>query len=466
VSTLVADRRGGRVALAAEPRYDRRVLALSIALQLALGLLLGHSYDTRLFMATGFLAGTGRDPYAALNLARIFHHVGFSRITSVGYPPPWPLAAGLIYRAVHAVTHELLVYNLALKLPVIAANVGLAYLVGAILRERGASPGVAKHAWTIVLLNPFLLYFGAAWGEIDPIVALLALAALWLLYRRRGDLSAVLLALAFCVKPIALPLLPAALVYLTGRSLPRALRYAGLWLGAALLFYIGPFFALGWSRAPFTQRLNAHFVRQGALSYMTVVRLFRDPLLMQGRWWLLGLLWIPALAVGIGALRPRRGAAAALRARDGAGVPPRPVADGFEDLLKMGTGLVLIVFLTRTWVAEPNIVLIFPLVCLLTAMGALDRRALTAVWVLPLAFTVFNASPLQLLWVVAPGLMTRLLADVARYSQVTLAARAALVVAWQVAGWWIVVACLRGRSVRADRRSRLVDEQAVAGVGS
>jgi hypothetical protein len=147
-------------------------------------------------------------------------------------------------------------------------------------------------------------------------------------------------------------------------------------------------------------------------------------------------------------------------------VPPRPVADGFEDLLKMGTGLVLIVFLTRTWVAEPNIVLIFPLVCLLTAMGALDRRALTAVWVLPLAFTVFNASPLQLLWVVAPGLMTRLLADVARYSQVTLAARAALVVAWQVAGWWIVVACLRGRSVGADRRSRLVDEQAVAGVGS
>jgi Glycosyltransferase family 87 len=436
--------------------HDRRLLALSVALQLALGLALGHSYDTRLFMATGFLAGTGRDPYLALNLVRVFHHVGFSRITSVGYPPPWPLLAGLLYRVSYAPTHDLLLYNLALKLPVIAANVGLAYLVGAILRERGASPAVARRAWTVVLLNPFLMYVGAAWGEIDPIVALLALAALWLLYRRRGDLSAVLLALAFCVKPIALPLLPAALLYLASRSLPRALRYAGVWLGAALLFYVAPFFALGWDRTPFTQRLNAHFVHQGALSLMTVVRLFRDPLLMQGRWWLLGLLWAPALALGVAVLWARRGDSAA-----------RPVDDGdFDELLKMATGLTLLVFLTRTWVAEPNVALIVPLVALLTATGALDRRALTAVWALPLAFTVFNASPLQLLWVSAPGLMTRLLADVGRYSQATLLARAALVVAWQIAGWWIVVACLRGRAVGAARRATRSGERPVAEVRS
>jgi Glycosyltransferase family 87 len=444
-------------------RYDRRLLALSIALQLVLGLVLGHSYDTRLFMATGFLAGTGRDPYAALNLVRVFHHVGFSRITSVGYPPPWPLLTGLIYRLSFVPTHNLLLYNLALKLPVIAANVGLAYLVAAILRERGASATVVRRAWTAVLLNPFLLYVGAAWGEIDPIVALLGLAALWLLYRRRRDLSAVLLALAFCVKPIALPLLPAALIYLAATSLPRALRYAGAWLGAALLFYVVPFLVLGWSRAPFTQRLNAHFVRQGALSFMTVVRLVRDPLLMQGRWWLLGLLWVPVLALGVAVLWARRGGASR-PAGAGAGSPAR---DGdFDDLLKMATGLTLLVFLTRTWVAEPNVALIVPLVVLLTTTGALDRRALTAVWALPLVFTVFNASPLQLLWVAAPGLMARLLADAGRYSQATLLARAALVVAWQVAGWWIVVVCLRGRAVGAARRATRSGERPVAEVRS
>jgi hypothetical protein len=416
---------------------DRRVLLASILLQLALGLLLGHSYDTRIFMATGYLVGSGHDPYVALNLSRVFPHAGFSVITSVGYPPPWPLLLGLIYRGVYGVVASFLVYNLAIKIPVIAANVGLAYLVGALLRDLGASPAVARRAWVFLLLNPFLLYFGAAWGEIDSIVALLALAALALLYLRHRDGSAVLLALAVCFKPTALPFVAAAFVYLAGSSLSKAARYAALCLGGVLLFYVVPFFVFGWSRAPFSQRLNAHFVRQGALSFMTVVRLFRDPLLMQGRWWLLGLVWIPALALGM--VASKRG--------DG----------GFEDLLKKCTGLALIVFLTRSWLAETNVVLILPPVLILTYRGALDRRALTAVWVLPLLFTVFNASPLQLLWVSFPGTMERLLDGVARYGDATLLARAALVIAWQVAGWWIVVACLRRSPAR-------VREPAVAGL--
>lgn len=407
---------------------DRRVLVLSILLQLALGLVFGHSYDTRVFMATGYLVGSGHDPYAALNLSRVFHHAGFSVINSVGYPPPWPLLLGLIYRGFYAVGHSFLLYNLAIKIPVIAANVGLAYLVGAILRGRGVSPTVAQRAWTFLLLNPYLLYVGAAWGEIDAIVTLLALAALALLAARRRDGSALLLALAICVKPTALALLPAAFIWLAGTSVSRAVRYAAVCLAGVLLLYVGPFFLFGWSRAPFTQRLNVHLVMQGALSFMTVVRLFRDPLLMQGRWWLLGLLWVPALAIGMVALR--RG--------DG----------GFEDLLRKSVGLTLIVFLTRSWLAETNVVLLLPLVLILTSVGALDRRALTAVWVLPLVFTLFNASPLQLLWVVSPGFMERALDWVGRYSNVTLDARAAVVVAWQVAGWWIVVSCLRGSGSR------------------
>jgi len=62
----------------------------------------------------------------AQNLSAVFPHVGFSVIASVGYPPPWPLLLGLIYRRVYAVAPGFLVYNLAVKIPVIAANVGLA----------------------------------------------------------------------------------------------------------------------------------------------------------------------------------------------------------------------------------------------------------------------------------------------------------------------------------------------------
>lgn len=441
----------------------RGLLALSVGLQLALGLLFGHANDTRVFMATGYLVAHGRDPYVALNLSRVFHHAGFSVIKSVGYPPPWPLLTGLVYAGLHAVSGSFLLYNLALKLPVIAADVGLAYLAAAMLRRRGASSAVCRWAWTFLLFNPFLLYVGAAWGEIDAIVALLALAALWVLGsgplerstgralegsgapagrrrlesliaplgRWRLEGSALLLALAVCVKPTALPLLAAAVLWLAGGSFLRAARYAAVCLAGVALFYPGPFFAFGWSRAPFTERLNAHLVLKGSLSFMTVVRLAREPWLMQGHWWLLGLLWLPAL--GIAVLLAGRG--------DG----------GFEDLLAKGTAFVLVVFLTRSWLAEPDVVLILPLALVLTALGVIERRALTALWVVPLLFSVFNASPLQLLWVAWPSASTRLLDDAGRYASLTLDVRAVLVVLWQVTGWWIVVACLRRRPAPLSR---------------
>jgi len=142
-----------------------------VVLQLAVALLLGHSRDTRLFMATGYLVGTGHSPYVPLDLTAVFHHVGFKSISVIGYPPPWPLLLGLIYRGTYALGHDLIVYNLAIKLPVIGANIGLAYLVAAVLDNLGAGRDVARRAWVLLLLNPFLLYVGAAWGQIDAIVA-------------------------------------------------------------------------------------------------------------------------------------------------------------------------------------------------------------------------------------------------------------------------------------------------------
>lgn len=417
------------MALRRFPTPDGWILVLSIALQLALALLFGHSTDTRVFMATGYLVGTGHDPYVAHDLSRVFHHVLFDVPSAVGYPPPWPLLLGLVYRSSYALVHSLLFYDLAIKVPVIAANVGLAYLVGAILNDLGAPAAVSRRAWVFLLLNPALLYFGAAWGQIDAIVALLSLAALVLISARRRDGSALVLALAVCFKPTALPLLPAAVIALLGNSFLKAIRYSALFLAGVFVFYVAPFLVLGWSRAPFSQHLNAHFVLRGAMSYTTVVRVFRDPLLMQGRWWLLGLVWIVALAVGILALKRGDGELA--------------------DLLRMSLAFTLIVLLTRTWLAETNVVLVLPMAVVLTSMGALDRRALAALWLLPLLFTLFNTSPLHLLWLAFPDAMEQTLPFAVRNSHGLLLAKAAVVVAWQIVGWWIVVACLRRWPTRA-----------------
>ncbi len=165
----------------------------------------------------------------------------------------------------------------------------------------------------------------------------------------------------------------------------------------------------------------------GTMSYMTVVRLVEGPVDAAGHWWLLGLAWVPALAVAaVDRAAPRGRATCA-------------------DLFRKSAALVLVFFLARTWLAEPNVVLVLALVLVLASLGDLDRRFFTAIWVdRPRVH-----GPQRL---AAPAAVRRVpardgdaLAFVGRYGDATLLARAALVVAWQVAGWWAVVACLRRR---------------------
>ena len=416
-----------RVADTSKPKAipDRSLflLLLSVILQLALGLLFGHLYDTRIFMATGYLVGSGQNPYIAQDLTAVFHNSSFQGMTTVGYPPPWPIVLGLLYRGVYTLIPNLLVYNLAIKLPVIAANIGLAYLVANILKNLGSDAATCRRAWVFMLLNPLLLYFASAWGQIDSIVTLLALASLVLLQREKPALAAVVLALALSLKPTPLPLVAVSLAYLAGQSVRQMIRFSALFLGGVLLFCVAPFVVLGWSPAPIVHSWNAHFTVGGGLSFMSFLEFLYDTYQLSGNWWLLGLAWIPALAIGVLALKP--------------GI------HGFVDLLKKSTALILVFFLTRAWLSETNVILILPFVLILTSIGALDGLALAAVCIVPLVFTIFNASPPQLLFPSFPEAMGRMLSLADGFRSARLIARSALVVPWQIVGWWIVVICFR-----------------------
>jgi hypothetical protein len=376
----------------------------------------------RMTMAAGHLVGVGHSPYVAQDLTAVFHHAGFEMRPTIGYPPPWPLLAGAIYRVTYALGSNLLVFNLALKLPLIAATCGLAYLTGAALHNLGAAPQVTRRAWLALLFNPLILYTGAAWGQIDVIAAVLVLAALVLAASARLDLSALTLALAVCVKPTAAPVVLAVLLVVATTSLGKAIRYTAVFAATALVLVVAPFLILGWDATPL-RHANAQLSMAGTMSPATIARLFHDPLVLEGHWWLLGLLWVPALLI-----------AALFSRRDDLGLPR---------LLALATALTLAVFLSRTWLSEPNVVVVLAPVLVLGTIGRLDRRLFTLLWAIPLAFTVVNVSPLQLLWVAAPDLMHEGLRATARTADLLLTLRATLVVAWQVVGWWAVVACLR-----------------------
>jgi len=400
------------------------LVLLSTGLQLILALFLGHAYDMRIFMSTGYLVATGQDPYIARDLSTVFHNATFQGITTFGYPPPWALVLGLIYRISYQVLPNFLLYNLAIKVPLIAANIGLAYLVRGILNRQGVASSVSRGAWIFFLFNPFLLSVSSAWGQFDSIVALLSLLALVLLDSGRLKTSAFVLALAVSIKPTALPLLLVAFIYLLKRPYRRLVHYSAVTLASLLLFCVAPFIILRWDATPVLQHWNVFFSVGGGISFMTFLELLQGSYQLTDAWAITGMLWVPALAVAAIALM-------------------RSGIHGFPDLVKKSTAVVLVFFLARSWVSEPNLVLILPLVVILTSLGELKERALTLVWVLPLVFGIFNTSTVQLLFPSLPGLMSQLLRLSSDFYTARLILRVVVVIPWLVTGIGIVHACFK-----------------------
>jgi hypothetical protein len=440
-----------------QPRHvDRLLLAISIFLQIVLALFLGHAYDTRILMATGYLVGTGQNPYIAQNLSAVFHNNTFQGITTLGYPPPWALVLGLVYLCTYKFTPDFLLYNLAIKLPIITANISLAYAVRNILIKSGVQEKISRQAWIFLLFNPFLLLTSSAWGQFDPMVALLALLSLyllrdypkikkspnfecvrlrrphskfgsptifrWILSQTRLTVAAILLALAISFKPTALPLIPVVFIYLAGRSWRRTVHFFAVFSLSMLLFCVAPFWIFGWDPSQILLHWNSQFVVGGGLSFMTFLEYVKWTYQLPGGWAFLGWLWLPALGIATYTLK--------------AGIK------GFDDLLKKSVALILVFYLCRAWLSETNINLILPLVLILVSLNALDRRALAALWILPLIFSFFNTSLAQLFFPSLPGLMNTLLKWSLEFSTVRYVLRTVVVVAWLAAGWWIVRLCL------------------------
>jgi hypothetical protein len=402
---------------------DLPILLLSLAIQLVLGLLFGHIYDIRIFMAAGHQVAHFQNPYLPQDLSAVFHNPTFSGITTVGYPPPWPLMLGAIYALVYSTAPSFLIYNLAIKLPLIAANVALAYLTSACLRRLGVHESRVRRAWIFLLFNPFLLYASAAWGQFDSLVALLSLTSLMLLDRARWRASAFLLALAVSFKPTALPLILIPFFYLRTSAPRQILRFYAILALSGLVLCVGPFVLFRWDPSPILLNWNAHFVVGGGLTPWAGLELWQDSYRLPGSWWWVGMLWMPALAL--------------------ASVPLWRGITDLDDLLRKSTALIMVFFLTRAWLSEPNLILALPLVLILTETGAVPRHWLHAFWSMPLIFGVVNVSLAQLFFPSLPHMMDAFLAWMEQFHSARLLAKVILVVPWQILGWSIVARCLR-----------------------
>ncbi len=257
--------------------HEILLVVLSVIVQLPLAIFLGHYYDQRSFLDTGYLVSAGLNPYQP-NLITIFSSnealTGVNPI--IGYPPLWPLLLGLIYRLSFNVTPNLLLYNFATKIPIIAANIGLAYVTAAVLRRTGASNQKIRAAWLFLLFNPFTLLTTTAWGEYDTLIALLCVASLYFLSKCMVAKSSLLLSLSLVLKPISLPLIGLPLLCSQTKKVKKFILTIVVAFLMLIALWFLPFYLLGWMAPSSGFQVTAYFRMAGGLTPFNIFELLTN----------------------------------------------------------------------------------------------------------------------------------------------------------------------------------------------
>ncbi len=400
---------------------DELALILSLMIQIPLAVFLGHFYDIRISMGTGYLVVNGLNPYEQHYLGGIFNQEIFQGITpGIGYPPPWAMMLGLIYLLSYKIIPDLFLYNFAIKLPIIVGNIFLAYAIrNMLLYDMKIDRIKTRRAWLLILFNPFILITSSAWGQIDVIVAFLVILSFHYLNRKMIGISAILLALAVSLKPVALPLLPLPIIYIARMSIKNSAKYFMISLASIFVLTILPFYLLDWNPGPVIRNWDYHETVAGGLSLFGFMEALRGTYHIPDSLYLLGFVWIPAVAAGYIFLHPR--------------------FNSSEELIRSACSIILIFLLTRAWVSEPNLDLLIPLLTIVLTLNNISRQIYTLAWVVPLIFAFLNTSIPQLFALVYPQVIGDIYTIDLKIRGARLMGVYLIDLLWQVTGWYIVI---------------------------
>jgi hypothetical protein len=402
-------------------QQESLIVLLSLGLQVPLAVLLGHYFDEGLFMATGYEVSSGLNPYLPHVLSGVFSSPYLNgAFSSIGDPPLWSLLLGVIYRLSYNITPNIFLYNFAIKIPVIVTNIGFAYIVKNILRQQGASEKTIKFAWLFLLFNPFILLTTTAWGQFDNLIALLCVASLYFLSKNMLKKSAFLLSLSVGLKAISFPLLGLPLLFLPKKDWSKILQYIVISVVIILILWIFPFYTFGWI-APFSSnQVASFFMRAGGMTPFDFVEIFQDRVTLPSGLGFLGYIWIPAVLFGY-----------FLVYRD----PPKT----FNELTQKAMGLMLIFFLTYSWLSEPYVIMVIALALLSLPFKKVNFRNFHFLWVMPLIFMVLSTNFFQLFFLVSPSIIASLAQADMYIRSWRLSAMFIVVVVFQVLAWRLVI---------------------------
>jgi len=179
---------------------------VGLVLRLTLAPFFGHMSDMVELLIGGYMVGHGYPPYwmdvtlyHGPDLPLISSEIT-RRFWSIAYPPVWPLLSGVSYLVSDLlIPNNLFAYVFTLKIWIIAADFGVAYLIYRLV-SGVSGVEVARRAAAYYLLCPLVLLAGVVWGMPDALCALTVLLSLLLFGEGRRSLSAFCLGLGFGVK--------------------------------------------------------------------------------------------------------------------------------------------------------------------------------------------------------------------------------------------------------------------------
>lgn len=171
----------------------------------------------------------------------------YERMSFADYPPGYMVVLWALggLRLLLGIGYNTTGHLLLVKIVPILCDLGLAFVLYRVARPRSAMLGVLLALF--YLFNPAVLTDSAAWGQVDAVVSLLAVAYLWLIYKEKNIGAGALLAVGVMMKPQMLlfaPLMIVGWVNAFRQSKGRGWRdlvgsaVAGL---AAMLVFVVPF---------------------------------------------------------------------------------------------------------------------------------------------------------------------------------------------------------------------------------
>ena len=378
-----------------ESKYSWIVIILfSTILRLCLAPFTGHPYDLNIWMETGQYVALGLSPYEPeLHL---------------GYPPLWGFWTGISYILSNAIwPGNKFVYILAIKIPIIAADLAIAWMLVTFTRslnhESLSSSGSrfsgdvssGRSLAALFLLNPYVLVVGAIWGMMDNIAALLVIFVAIALVRGRDLEAGAALGLAIALKLYPVIFLFAAFPYLVkqARRVARTLRLlVGLGI-TGFVSILAPFLVFNWNIGGFLSVLADQTSRKpGGISPLGVLGLLSDfgihniggfNLVSASQLVPLRLIWIPAVCLS------------------GVFIAKTRVRPSFEDVIRIFAFVYVIWILTASWVSEQNVEILLVLLLFGGTASVFSRAQKWSYGLLSaivLAFVVFNVPATSFLY--------------------------------------------------------------------